>query len=394
MERERGARQLRVLFAGGGSGGHLMPAVAAARELRGLFPTSRIVFLVAAGRTEEFCLPALKGYETLPVARVPWTRAAEKALLPARAARAACETADAVRALRPQVVVGLGGSHCIAPVLTARALGARVALLESNALAGRAVRLLAPVADRVLLQWGRAAHRLRARRVAVTGNPVRQELFELDRLVALRRLGLSPRRRTLLVTGGSQGAQALNAALRQALPAALEACPDLQVLHLSGADNLPAALQWAAQRGLASYRAIGFLRRMQDAYAAADFVLCRAGGSTLAELTALGLPALLVPLPGAGAHQAANATVLAEAGAAVSMRQRDLRPERLARAIVLLATNDALRARMAANAARLGRPDAARRVAEELAELAGLARQPNAPVRYRDVLPPSMPQAA
>lgn len=394
MNGKRQGGQLRVLFAGGGSGGHLMPAVAAARELRGWFPAARLAFLVASGRTERLCLPALAGYEALPVPRAPWTRPAQKALFPARAAWAACEAAGVIRAFRPRLVVGLGGSHCIAPVLAARALGTRVALLEANAVPGRAVRLLAPAADLVLLQWGRAARRLRARRTAVTGNPVRQELFELDRLTAMRRLGLSPRKRTLLVMGGSQGALALNAALREALPPLLRSCPDVQALHLTGPDHLPAARQWAARLGLASYRPIGFLQRMKDAYAAADFVLCRAGASTLAELTALGLPALLVPLPGAGAHQVANATVLAEGGAAITIRQRNLSPTRLARAIVLLATNDALRARMSANAARLGRPDAARRVARELAALAGFAEQDKPPTGHRELLRPGMPRAA
>ncbi len=182
------------------------------------------------------------------------------------------------------------------------------------------------------------------------------------------------------MVGGSQGALPLNRLLASALrhlaasPAA--ASPrGLQVLHITGPDHLEEAT-WAGAPKDVLYRPIGFLRQMQDAYAAADLVLSRAGGSTLAQVTALGLPSVLVPYPHASAdHQSANAAVLVRAGAAVAVAQGDLLPEKLAQVIADLASRPERLAAMARAARALGRPEAARVVACELAAMAGLRRQ-------------------
>jgi UDP-N-acetylglucosamine--N-acetylmuramyl-(pentapeptide) pyrophosphoryl-undecaprenol N-acetylglucosamine transferase len=146
---------------------------------------------------------------------------------------------------------------------------------------------------------------------------------------------------------------------------------------------------------LGPYRAIGFLERMQDAYAAADFALSRAGGSTLAELTALGLPSILVPYPyAAHGHQGVNAGLLAQAGAAIAIDQQDLTAERLAESIRALATDDGLRGRMAECARQQGRPDAALRVAQELAVLAGFGSQLKHTFLLADDIPSQPSRAA
>ena len=174
----------------------------------------------------------------------------------------------------------------------------------------------------------------------------------------------------MLALGGSQGALVLNQALYGALRIIRAKGADLQVIHLTGVDHLPAALEEQANSS-SSYRPIGFLERMEDAYAAADFVLARAGASTLAELTALGLPSILVPYPYAGSHQQANAAVLTQAGAAVSVNQTELTGGRLAALIQEFALDPQRRRLMAEGARRLGRPQAALTVAAELAELGG-----------------------
>ncbi len=373
---------VRVLFAGGGTGGHLMPGAATAEALGRLLPSSQALFLLTEHRAERHCVKALAGFMTAGVPPTPLDRTLDKVLFPFRSAKAAARVLDIIRAFRPHAIVGLGGSRSIAPVVLGRALGIPTVVFESNASAGATVRLLAPVADVVVLQWAEAAAGLRARRVLVAGNPVRAKLFRARKDAALRRLGLSPLKRTLLVLGGSQGALALNRTLHEALSMVYAQRDDLQVLHLTGVDHLPAALAWMNSLPVTSYRPIGFLNQMEDAYAAADLVLSRCGGSTLAELTALGLPAILVPYPyAADKHQDANAAVLVRAGAAVVIEQQDLTAARLADAVVRLATDEPMRAQMAACARRAGRPQAALSVAAEIARMAGFGNAIRAEAR-------------
>jgi UDP-N-acetylglucosamine--N-acetylmuramyl-(pentapeptide) pyrophosphoryl-undecaprenol N-acetylglucosamine transferase len=259
----------------------------------------------------------------------------------------------------------------------------RTALFAADTVPGRLVRLLAPLADRVFLQWHAAARRLVVRHPRVTGIPVRAELFDADRPTARRRLGLREDVCTLLALGGSQGALALNRTLEGALRR-LEG--DLQVVHLTGVDHLPDALASPLNEAR-WYRPIGFLPRMGDAYAAADFVLSRAGASTLAELTALGLPSILVPYPHhADRHQYVNANLLRRAGAALVLKQAQMDDRRLLGVIRRLADDADLRARMGRNARRLGRPLAARAVACELAALAGFEISP----QYQSVTTPGV----
>ncbi len=361
---------IRVLLAGGTTGGHLMPGVATARALQQMLPESRVLFLTADRAVEKQCEAAMAGFECVQAPATPWAGAGSKRRFPVRCARAGVRVLDIVRQFHPNAIVGLGGHNSLIPVALGRMLGIRTAIFEGNAIPGKAVRLLAPFVDQVFLQWEAAAAGLRTQRVTVTGLPVREQLFEAEKQSARRRLGLVPGKCTLLAMGGSQGAQPLNEALHGALETIGE---DVQVLHLTGVDHLPAILESAAN-ALPWYRPIGFLPRMADAYAAADFVLSRAGASTLAELTALGLPAILVPYPyAADRHQHANAAVLAGSGAALVFDQSELTVPKLALAIRSLAANAARRRRMAEQSRRLGRPGAAACIAAHLARLAGHA---------------------
>ncbi|MHC5033734.1 MAG: UDP-N-acetylglucosamine--N-acetylmuramyl-(pentapeptide) pyrophosphoryl-undecaprenol N-acetylglucosamine transferase, partial [Planctomycetota bacterium] len=374
---------------------HLMPGVATAEALRKLLPHSRSLFLVTERGADRLCRRALAPFQTAEVAATRWDGAGRRAQFTMRSVLAAGRVLHILRRFRPHVVVGLGGHNCVVPTAMGRLLGICTMLFESNAIAGRAVRLLAPLADCVALQWARAAAGLKTRQVLVAGNPVRARLFGVQREAARRRLGLAPRRQTVLVMGGSQGALALNQVLFAALESIRARGIELQVVHLTGVDHLPAALEWHEAHGLPSYRPIGFTDRMEDAYGAADFVVARAGGSTLAELTALGLPAILIPYPHhADGHQRANAAVLAEAGAALTIRQSELDGRRLASAIATLAVDERLRQRMAECALRIGRPEAALVVASELAAMAGFASQLERLARDQDAVPDGFSQAA
>jgi len=376
MPHETGA--FGVLFAGGGTGGHLMPGAATAEALRELFPQARCLFLTTDRKAERHCHGAIRGFERLRLRCAPSGGLRGGVRLAGGAFAAAAQALELIRWLRPRVVVGLGGYSCVVPVLVARALGRPTALMESNAVPGRAVRRLAPVVDLVQLQWEAAAAHLRARRVLVCGNPVRARIFRGDRQRALRRFVLHPGRLTLLVMGGSQGALSLNRLLAGALkrlarPPRRIRPGSLQVLHLTGPDHLAEArrmqVPWCIH-----YRPVGFLEEMEDAYAVADLVLARAGGSTLAELTALGLPSVLVPYPYAtDGHQAANAALLERAGAAVTVQQEGLSAEDLARVLWELLNDGERLRRMAAAARAMGRADAATAFARQLAAMAGAA---------------------
>jgi len=361
------------MFAGGTSGGHLMPGAATAEALKMLLPSARCLFLVTDRKAERHCRGAIGAFEAAAVPATPLAGLRARLRLPFRALWAAERARALVRAFRPHVVAGLGGHNCVVPLLAGKLLGARTAVFESNATPGRAVRFVAPWTDVVVLQWPVEPAELRGGRALVAGNPVRPGLFGVTRKAGARRLGVSPDRCTLLALGGSQGALALNRALYGALRILRAEGTDLQVIHLTGVDHLPMALEEQANAS-SSYRPIGFLERMEDAYAAADFVLARAGASTLAELTALGLPSILVPYPYAGSHQQANAAVLRQAGAALSVNQAELTDRRLAALIRQLALDPLRRGLMAAQARRLGRPGAALTVAAELAKLGGFAR--------------------
>jgi len=371
------SKALRVVFAGGGTGGHVMPAAATAEALCELLPGTRCLFLSTSRECERHCRQAVARFEAAQIPAAHWRGGAmQKCRFAAAASAGAADCVKLLRGFRPHALVGLGGYSCVAPVLSARLLRVPVMLFESNAVPGRVVRLLAPLADRVQVQWQVAAGRLRAKSILVAGNPVRAELFGGDGPAARARLGLAPDRPTLLVIGGSQGSLALNRALAGALPLLAKAPLEpmggaLQVLHLTGPAHLERAALTRPPAELI-YRAVGFETCMRDAYAAADMVLARAGGSTLAELTALGLPSVLVPYPCAtDEHQSANAAVLARAGAAVVLPQDRLNAVSLAYSIVGLAASPARRAAMAAGARRLGRPGAAAAVAAELAAMGG-----------------------
>jgi UDP-N-acetylglucosamine--N-acetylmuramyl-(pentapeptide) pyrophosphoryl-undecaprenol N-acetylglucosamine transferase len=394
VTRGRANDSLRVVFAGGGTGGHLTPGLATAEALRRLLPTSRPLFLVTTALAERHFAAALEEFEAIEVPPTPWHRPWAKLRFPLRALRPAERPADVVRAFRPHVIVALGGHTCVVPALIGRALGVRTTVLEQNAVPGRVTRLLAPLADGVFLPWDRARVGLHARRAMATGNPVRPALLRGRREDARRRLGLPPDACTLLAMGGSQGALALNEALLRALTSIRLRGPRLQVIHLTGTAHLERAARWKESGAFPSYTPVGFMERMADAYAAADFVLARAGGSTLAELTALGLPSILVPYPyAADGHQQVNASVLAEAGAAMVIEQPELNKWRLARAIRALAGDTRLRARMAERSRRLGRPDAALAVAAQLAAMAGFDAGQAGP-SVEEAVPKWVPQAA
>ena len=317
---------MKVAFTGGGTGGHLYPAIAIADALRA--QGASIAFVGTADRLEATIVPRA-GYVLRTVNSRPLTRKPSLELVRTLGANLAgvAQSLSVLRSLKPDLVIATGGYVCFPVVVAARMLRLPVALLEPNAHPGLTNRLLAPLVDEV---WGafEDADARFAGKYVHTGIPVRAKLRALPaRDEALARLGLSPQRRTLLAMGGSQGARSINDALASlvkthALPAGW------QLIHVTGEkeyDRIRGQVGDVRENAVRPY-----LHDLSDAYAAADLVLARAGASTLGELVALGKPAVLVPYPhAADDHQTRNAEALVKEGAAVVISDRELVSGRL-----------------------------------------------------------------
>jgi UDP-N-acetylglucosamine--N-acetylmuramyl-(pentapeptide) pyrophosphoryl-undecaprenol N-acetylglucosamine transferase len=292
-----------------------------------------------------------------------------------RLAQAVLACRRLITSFRPDVVLVTGGYVSVPAALAAAQARLPVLLYLPDAEPGWAVRLLAPLATRIALSFEVAWPALRRweRKLVVTGYPLRAEFASATRLQGQEQFGLEPSAPVLLVYGGSRAARRLNVAVAQALPGVLAV---VQVIHICGADDLAQLEAAAAQLPphlRARYHLHAYLHAgMAAAMAAADLALCRAGASTLAELPAIGLPAILVPYPYSGQHQARNAAFLAAAGGAVVVPDEELDGPRLMRHVSELVQDRARLAQMAAAMRCLARPDAATALAREVAALAGL----------------------
>lgn len=322
---------LRVLFAGGGTGGHVYPAIAIADALkkRGAVPE----FVGTTDRLEAKIVPHA-GYTLHTISSRPLSRSFSSELPLTAFANAAgtLQSFALLRKLKPAFVIATGGYVCFPLVFAARALRmlalyrGPIALFEPNARAGLTNRLLAPLVDEVWGAFDAGDPRFNGKYVK-TGIPVRATLSHLPaRSDAVSRLGLNSNRKTLLAIGGSQGARAINDALVALIKSG--ALPSgWQLLQVTGEREYDRV---RVELGTADSVVRPYLNDMADAYAAADLVLARAGASTLGELAALGKPAILVPYPHAAEdHQTANAERFAAAGAAVTLADRELASGRL-----------------------------------------------------------------
>ena len=360
---------LSILIAGGGTGGHLYPGIAVARELMARAPAAQVVFVGTAVGIEARVVPR-EGF-TLEVIRSaglkgksPTSLARGLSLLPVSAA-------DAWRVItrhRPAVVIGVGGYSSGPVVLLAALRGIPTLLMEQNAMPGLTNRLLAPVVDAAAVTFQETV-RFFGSKAIVSGNPVRPEFFRGEE--AHGRDVQPPRAARVLVFGGSQGAHAINMAMVEAAPRLAAAQPRLALTHQTGERDLEVVREQYRRVGLEA-RVEPFLFAMEREMKAADLVICRAGATTVAELTAIGRPSILVPLPTAtDDHQRRNALALVRDGAALMVEQRELTGDRLAAEMLALAADPKRRRRMGDTARRLARPDAARVIVDRVLTLAG-----------------------
>ena len=372
----------RVLFACGGTGGHVYPAIAIADAVREIAPQAAVAFAGTRDRMEWEAVPKA-GYAIHPITVSGFQRGlsaralARNAAFPFKLAKGLWESWRLVGNFDPDVVVGTGG-YASGPVgLAASLRGRTLVIQEQNAYAGATNKLLAPRADAVFLAFEAArAFFPDAATVEVAGNPVRQDLADASGAEARAHFGIPPEARVLLAMGGSLGAGPINGALKVHLDAVLnppeasggDAGGETYVIWAAG------KRYYDALRGAVPehdrLRLVPYLDRMDLAYAAADLALCRSGAITCSELAVTGTPSVLVPSPNVTAdHQTKNARALADAGAAVLLPEADL-DARFEGDVIALLGSPTLLDQMRRKALAIARPDAAAEIARAVVALA------------------------
>jgi UDP-N-acetylglucosamine--N-acetylmuramyl-(pentapeptide) pyrophosphoryl-undecaprenol N-acetylglucosamine transferase len=367
------------IFAGGGSGGHLFPGIAVAEEVRRRNPSCRIVFIGSDRPVERAILAPLGfAHHALPVKPLCDAMRSPGQFL--RGNFAALRQAQRVLKIEcPGWVVGLGGFASAPTVWSAWREGIPVLLMEQNVIPGAATRWLGGCASRICLSYAESQQKFcRGLPTVVTGNPVRQTIRDVT---GLRQTWAKTAcgTRTLLILGGSQGAEALNEAVMALLPGLRNVLSGWRIVHQTGKGRAEAIRQRYLQQSLEAV-VEEFFPEMGQRYAEADLAISRAGATTLAELACVGCPALLVPYPhAADDHQTANADVFVRNGAAVLIRQGATATEtaeRLRQPLIDLLSDRHQREAMGQLMRRLARPDAARDIADLLLKHVGRGRRP------------------
>jgi UDP-N-acetylglucosamine--N-acetylmuramyl-(pentapeptide) pyrophosphoryl-undecaprenol N-acetylglucosamine transferase len=357
----------KILFAGGGTGGHIYPAIAMAHELVSRRVGFTPVFVGRAGGPEEKIVPAA-GFElfTLKVSGLARFWSLKNFFFPLRLLRALWGARRLLNQLRPLVVVGTGGYVSFPVLFWAQWKRVPNIVEEQNSVPGLVTRLLAPRANVVFLGFPESGEYFsRLENLLFTGNPVRKDLAK-SREEGAKVFGLSSNKKTVFVFGGSQGARKLNEAVRNWVSSGN--LGDVQILWQTGSKWF-SENQTALPQKLSSVVALPYIDDMAAAYAAADLVVCRAGALSIAELTVLGKPSILVPYELAAAdHQTKNAEALAQAGGAVVIKEKEI--DTLAERTQALLKNQAELKKMAARAKAFGKPEAARQMVDEILKLA------------------------
>lgn len=362
---------MRVIISGGGTGGHIYPAIAIARELERLASPVDFLFVGTKEGLEGDIVPK-EGYAFTTVEvgglerRLSWHNV--ETLW--RTVGGVWQSRSIINRFRPDIVIGTGGYVCGPVLLMASMMKIPTLIQEQNAIPGITNKILSRFVDKVAVGYGEAIRYFAAsRKVVVTGNPIRSDIMAVSRNEGQSKLGLDPNKLTLLVSGGSRGAQSINKAM-VTVSKALADRADIQVLHVTGKSDYNNIVGLYNQAGIDVAKTgniiiMPYLYNMPHALAATDLAVFRSGAIGLAELMARGIPSILVPYPYAAEnHQEHNARVLEKNGASVVIRDSVLTGETLLESVESLLSDRNKLHSMSEAAKRLGRPDAATRIAE------------------------------
>lgn len=362
---------MRVLLTGGGTGGHIYPALAIAEKLKNLHPECEILYVGTKKGLENRIVPK-RGipFQTIQVEGLP--RKVNPALVKAfgKAAGGYLEAKKIVKKFQPDLVIGTGGYVCGPMVLAARLAGVPAMIHEQNAFPGVTNKLLARFANKIMVNFQASEkYFVHKDRICVTGLPVRQEVLQTNHQAGLAYFGFAPQKTTLLVSGGSRGARSVNRAMADAYPELVK-YSDLQILHLTGTTDYEDTKRAIAKKKirLEEHPQIilkPYLDEMQYGLAAADFCVGRAGATFLAEMTACGLPGILIPYPYAAEnHQEYNAKALVDQEAAIMILDKDLTGTVLSQNILDLYQHSEKRVKMAECARQAGKRDSLDQIIE------------------------------
>jgi UDP-N-acetylglucosamine--N-acetylmuramyl-(pentapeptide) pyrophosphoryl-undecaprenol N-acetylglucosamine transferase len=362
------AQSLSILFAAGGTGGHLFPAIAIAEEINKMEPDARIAFVGTKNKIEASIIPQ-KGFafHTIWISGFHRRLTVENLIFPLKVVVSLFQSFFLIRKTKPDVVVGTGGYVCGPVLYVATLMKIPTVIHESNSYPGVTTRMVASRVSKVLLtfeitkKWLPSAN---ANKIELVGTPTRDSLGKISREAGLKFFNLNPKKKTLLVFGGSLGATTINMTIEKIVDGLTKT--GVQIIWQTGEKE---AERFESKRNENVW--VGkFIDAMEFAYAAADLVMCRSGATTLAELTRLGKPAILVPYPHAAAnHQEMNAHAMVEAGAAMMIKDTDLEARALP-TIKEFLSNESMRTTMHERSLVLGRPNAGTEIAQKIMSLA------------------------
>ncbi|MCR4289313.1 MAG: undecaprenyldiphospho-muramoylpentapeptide beta-N-acetylglucosaminyltransferase [Candidatus Scalindua sp.] len=356
---------MKIVFAGGGTGGHLMAGLSIAQEISSRFPGTRIIFF-GTNRGKESGYIEKSSYEFKPIMACKLTSFIRLPLFLFVSLIGIIHSLINLVRIKPDIIIGLGGYGSVSPVVAAYITGIPIVLIEQNVIPGRANLTMARWADVVLCHWESSKKRFKKGYVAVTGVPIRSGIIENETYAGDNPFGLDFQKKTLLIMGGSQGAQAINKVMLQSIPKLQTLIPGLQIIHLTGKHGYQEAEEAYNGMGISSFVS-EFYNDIGAAYRLSDLVISRSGANTIAEITAVGIPAILIPYPYAtDNHQYWNAYELSNAGGALIIKQEELEPERVIKLVSDLLMNDERLDKMKKINKSSSKPFAAARVVDEI----------------------------
>ena len=375
-------QEIRLIISGGGTGGHIFPAVSIANAIKELRPDAEILFVGAEGRMEMQRVPDA-GYKIigLPVAGFDRKRLWKNFAVLVKLARSQWKARNIIKEFRPQVAVGVGGYASGPTLKMAGMMGIPTLIQEQNSYAGVTNKLLARKADKICVAYEGMEKFFPADKIIMTGNPVRQNLLNhsIAHEEAIENFGLNPAKKTILILGGSLGARTINRTLAEGLET-IRTNPDIQFIWQTGRiyiDQVREAIIAATGEpvrqphipAIPNLYVTDFIKDMANAYAAADLVISRAGAGSISEFCLLRKPVILVPSPNvAEDHQTKNALALVNKDAAICVKDAEAKDKLLSAALATVADTEKLRS-LSENIARLALPDSATIIAKEVLKL-------------------------
>lgn len=363
----RSLDNIKIIISGGGTGGHIFPAIAIANALKDIDPSIEILFVGAEGKMEMEKVPAA-GFtiEGLPIAGIKREFSIANLSFPIKLFKSLKKAGSIMKKFNADVAVGVGGYASGPMLFTASQKGIPTLIQEQNSYPGITNKILAKRASKVCVAYENMNKYFESEKIVFTGNPVREDIKHIEgkKEEACKFFNLNPNKPILLIVGGSQGARSINRAIKSGLKQIQEA--EIQLIWQTGKLFFSEAKEAIESLNVTSLHAFDFISKMDLAYAAADAVVSRAGASTVSELCIVKKPAILVPLPTAAEdHQTKNCIALVERKAALLVNDKEVATSLVKEALQLVA-NTELRKSLSENIAVMARPDAAQQIAKEV----------------------------